>query len=95
LTEKSGDPLFDVMPPDAESTDWSAWEIEVELIADRLLHDHDFEMDDLVGDQSPEVVQTMKATLGIDDGYFTAIAPDPKDLGPIKQTLKRLVQGQG
>lgn len=68
------------------------WAFEIECLADNILWDRDWELDDLMVDSSPEKAQVLKLHLGIDDDYFTSIAPDPNDLNPVRRTLRRLIQ---
>lgn len=74
-----------------ECDDFEAWQFEIECIADKILWDRDWELDDLLVDCSPQKAQLMKRYLGIDDDYFTAIAPDPRDLAPVRRALNRIV----
>ena len=69
--------VFDV---DTECLEVDRWRWLVELLADRVLWDRDFEMVNEMIDAPPERAAAMKAALGITAGYYTAIAPDPTDL---------------
>lgn len=68
------------------------WEFEIECMADRILWDRDFELENLFVDSSPEKAGFLKSHMGISDDYFTAIASDPGDLGPVKRTLRRITR---
>jgi hypothetical protein len=62
--------------PDSE--DLPEWEVLVTELADTILWDRDFEMADGFLDADPGVSHQRRRLLGIDDGYFTAVAPDPR-----------------
>ena len=68
--------VFDI---DAECLEVDRWRWLVELLADRVLWDRDFEMVNEMIDAPPERAAAMRAALGITPGYYTAIAPDPTD----------------
>ena len=74
--------------------DMKEWEFEIECIADKVLWDRDFELDDLMVDCSPEKAQFLKSYLGIDDAYFTSISPDPINLGHVRKTLRKLTRAK-
>jgi hypothetical protein len=78
--------------PTPECDDISEWEFQIDCIADRILWDRDWESDDLMVDTSPEKAQLLKMHMGIDEHYYTSIAPDPKDLNEVRQTLRRLTR---
>lgn len=63
--------------PHSSSDDLDAWDLIVESLADRILWDRDWEMEDIFADAIPERGQQLKRFLGIDDDYFRDIAPDP------------------
>jgi hypothetical protein len=54
------------------------WEGLVEELADSILWDRDFEMADGFLDVDPGVSRQRRRLLGIDDEYFTCVAPDPR-----------------
>ncbi|KAA5547232.1 hypothetical protein FYK55_02190 [Roseiconus nitratireducens] len=64
---------------DAGSCDVDRWRWLIDLLADRVLWDRDFEMVNEVIDAPPEHAAALRAALGIEAGYYTAIAPDPSD----------------
>ena len=83
--------------PDASSADEENWESVVEWLSGRVLwEDGDYEMEDEFLDDDPVSSAARKALLGIDDAYFSDVAPDPTDsqLEAIRQTL-RDVCGRG
>lgn len=68
--------VFDI---DTQCAEVDRWRWLVELLADRVLWDRDFEMVNEMIDAPPERAAAMRAALGITPGYYTAIAPDPTD----------------
>lgn len=63
-------------PEDQNCTDVEKWRSVVDCLADRILWDRDFEMIDDFMDANPEVAQLKKLVLGIDEEYYTAVAPE-------------------
>ncbi|MEM6473038.1 MAG: hypothetical protein AAF802_25985 [Planctomycetota bacterium] len=74
--EGDGPAAFEIDP---ESTVVAEWESIVDCLADRVLWDRDFEMVNEVIDAPPERAAAMRAALGIQPSYYTAIAPDPTE----------------
>ncbi|QEG39523.1 hypothetical protein [Roseimaritima ulvae] len=66
-----------IAPLDRFDDDVERWETLVEWLADNILWDRDYEIADCFLDVAPDKAQHRKLMLGIDDEYFTAIAPDP------------------
>ena len=64
---------------DSECIEVDRWRWLVESLTDRVLWDRDFEMVEEMIDAPPERAAAMKAALGINASYYTAIAPDPTD----------------
>lgn len=64
--------------PSPNCNDIHAWEALVEYLADGILWDRDFEMADSFLDVDPGVSHHRRQLLGIDDDYFTRVAPDPR-----------------
>jgi hypothetical protein len=62
----------------ASSRDLRNWEVMVEDLADSILWDRDFEMAEVFLDIDPGVSRHRRRLLGIDDNYFTMVAPDPR-----------------
>jgi hypothetical protein len=62
----------------AASEDLPAWETMVNELCDSILWDRDFEMAESFLDVDPGVSRHRRRLLGIDDDYFTAVAPDPR-----------------
>jgi hypothetical protein len=81
--------------PDITSKDQEAWSDLIESLANRILWDRDFEMEDLFLDEAPEKTHLMKQYLGIDSDYFAAAAPDAvtdEAMQRVYQRLNRLAQ---
>ena len=64
--------------PSSTSRDIAAWNTLIEHLTDAVLWDRDFEMADSFLDIDPSVSQRRRRMLGIDDDYFTRVAPDPR-----------------
>jgi len=80
----------DFSRPDVISEDREAWSDLVESLANRILWDRDFEMEDLFLDESPEKTEIMKQYLGIDSDYFAAAAPDAVTDEAMERVYERL-----
>ena len=65
--------------PDIDCEDDSEWERMVECLADAVLWDNDYQLGDVLLDEDPVEANAGKELFGIDEDYFTAIAPDPSD----------------
>ena len=93
--DESGPYLADLPAPDSD--DFDAWDLIIESLADRILWDRDWEMEDLFADAVPERGRQLKQFLGIDDGYFRDIAPDPTEqqLDVVRSQLEALVRAKG
>lgn len=87
------DSIFDI---DANCLEVDRWQWLVELLADRVLWDRDFEMVNEMIDAPPERAAAMKAALGITSGYYTAIAPDPTDhqVDALFESLEQLTRAK-
>lgn len=74
----------------------SEWDSEVSGLCDLVCGDRDWQMADDLLDQPPEVASQVKAQLGIDDDYFTAVVPLPKpaELLRARQSLRELVRSR-
>ncbi len=72
-------PFPDDIPIPAEScVEINEWETLIENLSDAVLWDRDFEMADGFLDADPGVSRQRRRLLGIDEDYFTRVAPDPK-----------------
>lgn len=78
--------------PDVTSEDREAWSDLIESLANRILWDRDFEMEDLFLDEAPEKTEVMKQYLGIDSDYFAAAAPDAVTDEAMERVYERLDQ---
>jgi hypothetical protein len=80
--------------PQPSCMDLTEWDHEVSALCDLVCGDRDWQMADELLDQPPEVAARLKAHLGIDDDYFTAVVPVPKpaDLLRARRTLRELVR---
>ena len=81
-------------PPEISSEDGEEWEfLVVECLANRVLWaDGDHEGGPEFMDADPAVSRYCMNELGIAEGYYTALAPDPTDeqLGPVRRTLREV-----
>jgi hypothetical protein len=64
--------------PDRTCKDMDQWECLIDALADAILWDRDFEMAEGFLDADPGVSQQRRRLLGIDEDYFTSVAPDPR-----------------
>ena len=64
------------LPPE-DCDDIRQWEWLIESLTDAILWDRDYEMADSFLDVDPGVSRQRRRLLGIDDDYFTRVAPDP------------------
>lgn len=65
------------------------WEIAVEMLHNRILHDTDYLMD--FTDHPPETSKSMNAALGISRGYYRAIPPPEPDGPEMLEVIRRLL----
>ena len=66
--------------PELDCTDMDQWADFVELIADHILWDRDFEFEKLVCDASPDQAELIKQQLGINDDYYSTVASDIREI---------------
>ena len=64
--------------PDEFCQDIRRWEPLVNALADAILWDRDYEMADSFMDVDPGVSHHRRRLLGINEDYFTSVAPDPR-----------------
>jgi len=79
--------------PEPDCEDIDAWDSLLDELVDRVLwDDRDFEEEELVLDVDPEVGRHLKRELGIDEDYYTSVAPEPTDeqLALVRKTLRSL-----
>jgi hypothetical protein len=75
--DEDWDDLADDLPV-ASCRDIRQWELLIENLVDSILWDRDFEMADSFLDVDPGVSRQRRRLLGIDEDYFTSVAPDPR-----------------
>lgn len=88
--EEPLDPGSDYLPQDVRCDDHGKWRDAIELLADRILWDRDYEMAGTFLDQPPEKAERLKVYLGIDDDYFSSVAPDAISNATLEATYRRL-----
>jgi hypothetical protein len=89
--EDQDEPQSLLLAPGSEDSD--AWADLLDELMDQVLWgDRDFEDEDLMLDVNPDLGQGLKTQLGIDDDYFTGVAPEPTvaELAEIRKTLRKL-----
>ena len=64
--------------PDESCVEIHQWEHLVNSLSDAILWDRDFEMAESFLDVDPGVSQQRRRLLGINEDYFTRVAPDPR-----------------
>ncbi len=64
--------------PEPSSRDRGRWSQLIDQLADTILWDRDFELADCFLDADPGVSSQRRRLLGIEDDYFTRVAPDPR-----------------
>lgn len=85
------DDLDDLPDPWCDEID--QWDLVVELLADRILWDRDFEMASMIIDEEPEMAEAYKQVLGIDNDYFSMAPPevDEDDANLFLHDLRRFL----
>jgi hypothetical protein len=83
------------IPETPVDSDDSAWSIIIEVLEDEVVEDRDFSMAGDFLDLPPGQAATLKKTMNIDPGYFTAIVEDPcpERLDDIRRQLRQLLGG--
>lgn len=66
----------DLDPPELKCEDVDQWNRIIELLADQVLWDRDFELEEAFADHDPEKVKAIKRYMGINEDYFAIAAPD-------------------
>ncbi|MEL6895393.1 MAG: hypothetical protein AAFP90_04750, partial [Planctomycetota bacterium] len=64
-------------PPMLNDPDLARWQFWIEAITDRVLWDRDYEMAAFFLDSPPDRAARHRGLMGIDEEYFSRIAPDP------------------
>jgi hypothetical protein len=68
----------DIAIPEETCPEINEWETLIDSLSDAVLWDRDFEMAESFLDVDPGVSQQRRRLLGIDEDYFTTVAPDPR-----------------
>jgi hypothetical protein len=78
--------------PAQRSTDFERWEDAVQSLMDCVLWDTDWAAELVPLDMKPNEARLMKELAGIDDDYYTAVAPEPSpaELQRIRDSLQQL-----
>ena len=81
--------------PDRGCKEIGQWKRVIELLADRVLWDRDFELEEAFADHDPEKIKSIKRYMGINEDYFAVAAPDADSQEYLKlhQELIGLTQG--
>lgn len=64
-------------PSESCSLDMNSWTEAIEALMFRILWDSDWEGEYVKPDEPPEDIGALRASMGIDDDYYAAVAPDP------------------
>lgn len=82
--------------PTAKCRDFSEWDSVLDAITSRVLWDDDYLDAEAVLDATPEAAQHHRDKLGIENDYFIAVAPDPKEaeLPAIRERLRALCRDE-
>ena len=78
------------IPENPESTRRDLWHPTVQLLADRILWDRDYEMVGQFLDEPPEKAALLRQIMGIDDAYFAVAADDLSSEKDVSNSLQRL-----
>lgn len=78
------------IPVSASDSDKGRWATAIEMLADRILWDRDYQMMGDFLDEPPEKAAMLRQILGIDDEYFATVANDLTSESQVEQTLQRL-----
>lgn len=80
----------DLPKPNSKRVD--AWLDCVEMLMDLIFFDRDWEQENVPLDASPEIAGEFKEYFGIDDDYYSAVAPDPspQQLERIRSSLQQM-----
>lgn len=92
-TERDGD---DVLPSRLGDTRLDRWEFVVELLCDRVLHDHDYEMANTFLDLDPEKAAVLRELLGIQHSYYARAGEEISDAAAASaiQRIRHLAAGR-
>lgn len=92
LAALADDPV-DEMPAES-STDVDEWNLLVDVFADRVLWDADYELSDFHLDLPPTEGERMDDVMQVDDSYFAAVAADlhPTKVEAVVERLRKLIR---
>ena len=76
--QRNADQSSQIEIPEASCADKSRWSDLIDLLAEAILWDRDFELADSFLDADPGESSQRRRLLGIEDDYFTRVAPDPR-----------------
>jgi hypothetical protein len=76
--EEIGPAADELELPDPHCRELSVWEDLVDSLAEAVLWDRDFEMAETFLDVDPGISRQRRRLLGIEEDYFTQVAPDPR-----------------
>jgi hypothetical protein len=87
--ETSEEPL---PAPDCDERD--VWEMLVDVLAEQILWDHDFDMEEDFLDRDPVSAEQKMKEMGIPREYYLKPAPEPteEEMSAVRTTLRELVQ---
>jgi len=63
-------------PPALQCDDINQWTRVIELLADQVLWDRDFLLEEAFADHDPQKIKAIKRYMGINEDYFAVAAPD-------------------
>ncbi len=75
---RNADSLSQIEIPRPSCSDKSLWSDLIDLLAEAILWDRDFELADSFLDADPGESSQRRRLLGIEADYFTRVAPDPR-----------------
>jgi len=66
----------DYEPPKPGCVELNLWNDAIEFLADQILWDRDFELEEVFADHDPDKIKAIKQFMGINEDYFAVAAPD-------------------
>ncbi len=88
--ESDDDDDMPTFPESCQCARHELWHPAVQLLADRILWDRDYEMVAEFLDEPPEKAAMLRQIMGIDDNYFVVAAQDLMSDAEVQSSLKRL-----
>ena len=86
-SDEDGTPIF---PESPECERHELWHATIQMLADRILWDRDYEMVAEFLDEPPEKAAMLRQIMGIDDNYFVVAAQDLVSDAEVQNSLRRL-----